>query len=303
MSSFKILALWYSQTGQLHQIITHFLQPLTETNSIDIDIVEYKPAIPYPFPWSSQEFFNTMPESVLLTPTPLAPLNFAHSSYDLIVLAYQPWYLSPSIPANSLFHTPEFLHIIRNTPVITLIGSRNMWINSQEIIKKQLHTAGANLIGNIAFSDKHQNQISAITIVHWMLSGRKDKKYGIFPLPGISTSDIQQASEYGTVLHTAIQSQSLQGIQSKFLALGYMNIPLDVQFIEERAKRLFTVWAQLITKFGSSLQGRKRLVTTFKWYLIIALFIVAPIVFFFYFFLFYPFTYKAVNKKKQIYLQ
>lgn len=301
--SFKILALWYSQTGQLHHIVTNFLQPLSTDSSIDIDIVEYKPATPYPFPWSSKVFFDTMPESVLCTPTPLEPLRFAHSSYDLVILAYQPWYLSPSIPANSLFHTTEFLKIILNTPVITLIGSRNMWINSQEIIKKQLADAGAHLIGNIAFADRHQNQISAITIVYWMLNGKKDKKYGIFPLPGISTSDIERAKEYGSVLHTAIVSQSFEAIQSKFLALGYMNIPLDIQFIEERAKRLFTVWAKLITKYGATPKGRSRLVTAFKWYLILALFVVAPIVFSLYFFLVYPFTYKAVNKKKQIYLQ
>lgn len=300
-SSFKILALCYSQTGQLQQIVSNFIEPLLA--HANVDLVEYKPQIPYPFPWSSQEFFNTMPESILLTPTDLVPMHFKHSRYDLILFAYQPWYLSPSIPANSLFASLEFLNIVRNTPVITLIGSRNMWLNSQAILKEKLHNAGAKLIANIAFADRHQNQISAITIVYWMLTGRKDKKYGIFPLPGISQTDIERAKEYGTVLRNAITTENLEHVQSQFLALGYMKLPIDILFIEERAKRLFVLWAKLITKFGSTQSSRAVLVKAFKWYLFVALFVVAPIVFTLYFFLVYPFTFRAANKKKQIYLQ
>ena len=296
----RILAISYSQTGQLDKIINNFICQL---NEFDIDRIQYKPEIEFTFPWTMNSFFEAMPESILETPFPLQPISFKYEKYDLIILGYQPWYLSPSIPTNSLLQSTEFLKRVKDTPIITIIGSRNMWINSQNSVKNRIENAGGKIIGNIPFVDRNQNQVSAVTILHWMLTGKKTKKYGIFPRPGISDKDIASAEIFGKILQASIVNNNLNTIQNSFLSTNLISLPTDILFIEERAKRLFSIWAKLITKYGKSPKGRTRLLTAFKYYLIIALFIVAPIVIFIFKILILPFVSASINKKKQIYLQ
>ncbi|ULT44347.1 hypothetical protein KRR40_13935 [Niabella defluvii] len=47
-------------------------------------------------------------------------------------MGWQPWNLSPSIPFNSILQDEKFKNLIKGTPVITISGCRNMWINAQE---------------------------------------------------------------------------------------------------------------------------------------------------------------------------
>lgn len=296
----KILVVYYSQTGQLNEITENFISTL---QNVEIDKFTYSPVVPFPFPWTSEVFFDSMPESVNETPVPLKDINYTYKQYDLVIFAYQPWFLSPSIPASSLLQNEEFLSRIKNTPVITLIGTRNMWLNSQESVKLRITNAGGRIIGNIPFIDRAQNQLSAITILHWMLTGKKTKKYNIFPKPGVSDEDILSAADYGKILNEAIQNNNLDGIQDKFLKVGRISIPTEILFIEGKAKRLFKIWTHLISKFGTTPIKRKWLVQAFKYYLIIALFVVAPFVVAFYQIFIAPFMFKAINKKKQIFLQ
>jgi hypothetical protein len=79
----KILVVNYSQTGQLNEIIDQFLSPF-DPESIERHQIE--PAKPYVFPWTTEEFFDKMPECVQEEPIALKPIPFANDHYDLIVL-------------------------------------------------------------------------------------------------------------------------------------------------------------------------------------------------------------------------
>jgi hypothetical protein len=296
----KILVVSYSQSGQLHEIVENFIKPL---KNLDIDFIRYSPKIPFPFPWTSASFFDTMPESVLEKTIELESVNYRHSVYDLIVFAYQPWYLSPSIPANSLLQEAEFLKRVNNTPVITIIGSRNMWLNSQESIKERIKKSGGHIIANLPFTDRNQNQISALTILHWMLTGKKTKKFYFLPLPGVDEKDILSASEFGQILNKAIQNKNLNNLQAEFLSTGLIFLPTEIVFIEKKAKRLFLIWANMISKYGTTTVKRKWLIRAYKYYLFIALFIVAPLIMVMYKIFIVPFIQRRINKEKEVYLR
>jgi len=258
----KVLVVSYSQSGQLNEISDNFIKGL---ENVEIDSIRYSTKHQFPFPWTSEVFFDAMPESVMETPLELNEIRYKYSKYDLIIFAYQPWFLSPSIPASSLLQDQEFLSRVAGTPVITLIGSRNMWINSQESVKARILNAGGQIIANIPFIDRAQNHISAITILHWMLKGKKTKKYNIFPKPGVSEEDILFASNYGKILNEAIQANDLTNLQLKFLSQEKILLPTNIMFIEEKAKRLFKIWTNLIIRFGKSPVKRKWLLRAFKY--------------------------------------
>ncbi len=290
----KVLYLSYSQSGQLDEIAERFFLPFS---SHKIDRVKVRPSKPFPFPWTSAEFFDAMPETVLEEPIQLEPLNIPGSDYDLIVLGYQPWFLSPSLPVTALLKSDEFKTVVQGKPVVTIVGSRNMWINSQISINRLIEQAGAKVVANIPFSDKTNNIVSAVTILYWMLSGRKERMWGVFPKPGVSDEDIERAGEPGRIVLAHAESGEYTSLQEKIA--DFVTVPTDILFIEKRAKRLFRIWAGIIKRFGKTPRSRRLWVSIYKYYLIIALFIVAPIVLLVYYILVLPFVYKRVAAEKK----
>ena len=291
----KILITYFSQSGQLKSILDEFSQPFLGV--AEIDFVEVKPAQPFPFPWTSSSFYQAMPETVLEHPISLLPLDFKHEKYDLIIVGYQPWFLSPSLPLTSLFHVEEFRQRVFGTPVITVIGARNMWLNAQESVKGFIQKADGKLVANIPLVDKHPNLLSAVSIVHWMMTGKKERKWGVFPLPGVSDTDIKSASKTGEVVLNAIQNGTLTNVQDELIAKGWVQIPTTVLFIEQRAKKLFRIWAKLI-KGKESSGSRVLWLKVFRVYLVVALYMVAPILLTVDTILFRPFTQRSINRKK-----
>ena len=291
----KILAIYYTQSGQLADIVHSFLSPLNQT---EIEYIQFKPKVDFPFPWTDRVFYETMPETVAEIPVELEELSFQHKEYDLIIFGYQPWFLSPSLPATSLLKNIEFKNLLKNTPVITVIGARNMWLNAQESVKKLIKDAGGDLKGNVPLIDKHPNALSAMSIVHWMMTGKKTRKYGIFPLPGVSDEDIKGASKFGEILNQSIKENALDTFQSNIVLAGAVNINTNILFIESKAKKIFRIWTGIIKR--KEQQGKRSFwVRFFRIYLLIALFVVSPILLIFYNLLIFPFKTKSIKKEKE----
>lgn len=292
----KVLAVFYTQSGQLASIIDHFTRPLLDAGAT-VEKVQVFPAPAYPFPWSGKSFFAVMPDCVNQVPGPLEPFSFKEASYDLIVLGYQAWFLSPSIPANSLMNDPRFKALAKNTPVITITGARNMWMSAMEKIKPVLKKLDARLVGNISLVDRHPNFVSFVTILYWMFSGKKDRYLNIFPVPGVSEADIVHTRVYGDLVVPHLQNNNWQGLQEDLVDAGAVQIRYALMFIESKARKIFKVWAGIISKR----KKRTGWLVAFKYYLLIALFIAAPIILTVDAIFFKPFLSGRIKRQKQYY--
>jgi len=292
----KVLAVYFSQTGQLGQIIDRFTAPLEEAGA-SVEKLVIQPAKKFPFPWTSPAFFGAMPDCVLLKPAELEPFTLRESSYDLIIIGYQPWFLSPSIPANSFLQHPAFLAVARNTPVVTISGCRNMWINAQEKIKGLLSKAGARLVGNIALVDKHNNYVSLVTIIHWMFSGRRDKKWGIFPKPGVTDEDIANSAIFGKTVSAHLAGNDWESLQPRLVEQKAVQIKYHLMFFEGKGARIFPIWANLINKKNN----KGPWVTGFKYYLLFALLIMGPLMLLIDTLFFRWFKLNRIKEQKQYY--
>jgi hypothetical protein len=292
----KVLAVYYTQTGQLGEIIDQFTSPISG-EGVTLEKLVLQPVHKFPFPWTSPVFFDAMPESVLLKPAELEPFSLKESKYDLIIIGFQPWFLSPSLPISSFMQHPAFKAIASDTPVITISGCRNMWINAQEKNKNLLKNAGGRLVGNIALVDKHNNYISLVTILYWMFAGKKDKKWGIFPKPGVSDEDISNSILFGKIVKEHLEKNEWEGLQTKLQEQNAALVKYPLMFIERKAGRLFLIWAKVISKK----KNRKRWLVVFKYYLLTALCVAAPIILTVDFIFFKPFLGKRIKKQKQYY--
>jgi hypothetical protein len=277
----QILVLYYTQTGQQKEILDQLLSPLLLDPSVEVDVHLLQPVSDFTFPWDSDRFFDAFPESFLQIPAPLHPLpqEIQEKDYDLIVLGYQVWYLSPSIPFNSFLQSEDGKKLLRGKPVVTVIGCRNMWVMAHEKVKKSLHQLGAQLVGNIVLVDRHVNHISLVTIVHWMFTGRKDRYLGFFPKPGVSDQDIKQSSQFGEILLDHLHKGDYKGMQDQLLQKGAVMIRPLLVFIDQRGSAIFAKWAAIVRKKGLPGDSKRRpWLKAFYVYLWIALWIIAPVV-------------------------
>ena len=289
----RVLVVYYTQSGQLKEIIDSVLSPLTE---VTIDFLPIDTAEPFPFPWTDEAFFGAFPESYLQIPQPLKPFQLAHTDYDLVIIGYQVWYLSPSIPFNSFLQHPEAKKLLSGKPVITISGTRNMWVMAHQKVKKLLTDCGAHLVGNIALTDRHHNHISVITIVQWLFSGDKNKRYlGVFPKAGVADKDKQGASVYGTLIAPHLQTGDYNGLQQEIVAHGGVHYKRFLLSAEKKGNRLFGIWAKMI--YGS--KKRKFLLKCFHIYLYIAIWVLMPIVWLLYWLTYPLFFWKVESDKKK----
>jgi len=290
----RVLVLYYSQSGQLLEILNQLTLPLQSNPELSITFCEIEPDPPFSFPWNNHTFFEAFPESVMQIPQGVKPLpeHVMQNKYDLIILGYQVWFLSISIPINSFLFSPDAAQLFQNTPVLTVIGCRNMWVNAQEKMKKRLQELQAHLVGNIVLTDKAPNLISAYTIVKWMFTGKKEKYLGIFPKPGISDQDINNASVFAAPIRQAIQQNNYATLHNQLLSLGAVSIKPFIVTIEKRGALIFNKWAQIIIRKKSS---RRRWLRVFNIYLAVAIWVISPVAYLLYL-ITYPFT--SNNRKK-----
>jgi hypothetical protein len=248
MTRQKILVIYYSQTGQLKRIADVIAAPLQQ--QADIVYEEIIPVQPFPFPWNKQAFFDTMPETVLGRPRAIQPLKVGPTDhFDLVILAFQPWFLSPSQPVAAFLQSQEAARLLKGKNVITLIGARNMWLNALETVKKYLYQAGAHLVGNIALVDTAPNLVSLITIVRWQFKGKKEATRYL-PPAGVPEKDIQAAARFADPIGKALQHGHYQQLQQQLLALDAVTLKPNLVLLENRGIKAFRFWAGFISAKG-----------------------------------------------------
>ncbi|WP_288459867.1 dialkylrecorsinol condensing enzyme DarA [uncultured Chryseobacterium sp.] len=273
----EILVIYYSQTGQLTDIVKNIARPF-EAKKEEYNVIYYNIKLKkdFPFPWPNDVFFNTFPESYLQIPSEILPPpeEVVNKKFDLIIFGYQVWYLTPSIPIISFLKSGFAENILKGTPVVTVSATRNMWMYSQEKLKVYLKKLNAKLVGNIALVDRHDNYTSVLTILRWLTTGKKEKS-GILPAAGVSDEEIKGSVKYGEIIEKHFSRNDLDTLQPDLVRNGAVEIRAFLVRVEKVGNKIFTIWSNLIMK---KKEKRPLLIKFFKVYLMAAIWIISPIV-------------------------
>lgn len=257
----KVVVLYYTQSGQLKEAVDATLGPLQNRSSISVDYIQLKPVQAFPFPWGFMEFFGAFADTVQGKPCELQPLNEDQlANADLVILAYQPWFLTISQPMHSFLQSEMGQHALQSKPVVTLVACRNMWINAQETIKARLQGIGASLVGHIAYVDRSPNLISLVTVVAYVMGGIKGRFLGLFPKYGFSKTELEtKASQFGDCIAKAVESDNFSVLEDQLLERGAVQVESSLMVMEGRGKILFPLYARFLTKDGTASPGQKRI--------------------------------------------
>lgn len=273
-----ILVVHYSQTGQLSQAVAALVQPLRDAGH-QVHEMSLVPQQPFPFPWPPLKFLDAFPESVQLAPGPLQPPDLPpHVKFDLIVLAYQAWYLSPSQPMTAFLQGADAARLLRGKPVVTLVACRNMWLMAQEKMKALIAAAGGELRDHIALSDPPEHALSSfITTPRWLLTGRRNAFWGL-PAAGIPAPELQGTARFGRALALALDRDAERSAAPMLSGLRAAPVDLKLILSEHAGHRAFKLWSRLLRAIGGpGSPVRQPFLLLFAVYLVLMILTVVPI--------------------------
>ena len=294
----KVAVFYYTQTGQSLQVVQSICGPLVKAE-LTVIYKEIVPTESFPFPWSGRSFFQAFPESREAIPCDINQIDLQDiEDANAVIIVYPVWFLSVSIPTHAFFQHPQIQEYLKGKPIITVTACRNMWLMAHRQAASYIETAGGKLYGHIVLQDRHHNLVSVLTIVRWLLYGKKEKNR-LFPAAGVSDADIQNASVFGEILQRRITAAHFEHIQDEFFQAGAIDYKPAMIFVEKVGYRIFGLWAKFILKRGKQ---RTFWLSLFKYYLFAAIYIASPVGLTF-FWLSYPFRIKKMEKqKKEIFL-
>jgi hypothetical protein len=233
----KLTIYWYSQTGQLKETIDAFVAPLVEAGW-EIRWCAVTPSVEYPFPWSLRRFLGVMPESA----DPAATVDVLlpdDDEPDLVLFAYQVWYLAPSVPMWSVLarHPERFA----GRGVIGLTACRNMWYSAALAVARAVTSAGGRYLGTVAAIDDAPAGATFVTTLRWMLTGRREA-FSIFPRAGVGDRQLTRVRALGEAVAGA---DGEAGIAQVLARPDAAPVEPAIAAADLAAGRVFRVWSKL----------------------------------------------------------
>jgi hypothetical protein len=205
------------------------------------------------------------------------PLKDLADDYDLIILGYTIWFLSPSIPVTGFMQSEQAKKLFNNKPVVTLIACRDMWVMAQEKMKTLLSDVGATLIDNVVLTDQGGSIYAFITTPRWLLTGKKDPFWG-FPPAGVSDEDLANSSRFGDRLLIALQNDEEKKKEPLLKNMGAVTVNGKLVATEKIATRSFMIWGKLIQAAGKpGAFSRKIVITIYALFLAILVLTIVPL--------------------------
>jgi hypothetical protein len=186
----------YTQTGQLREVTEALTAPL-DARGWDIRWVDVRPRDAFPFPWPIRRFFGVFAQAV--DPDALVELvepdgGFVTAADELVILAYQVWYLAPSLPIRTLLKAhPE---AVRGRDVVSVIACRNMWYSAVVEVSGLLRTAGARRVDVVAATDTRRSSTTLVTTLRWLLMGKREPFLWL-ARAGVGGDELSRVGEVG----------------------------------------------------------------------------------------------------------
>jgi hypothetical protein len=275
----RILLVEFSQSGQLSDVVRNFARPLFEARDVEVQVETLRPRRPYPFPWPILRFFDTFPEAVHLDPPELEPLGVdARQRFDLVILGYTVWFLSPALPVTAFLKSDTARAVLRDTPVVTVVACRDMWLMAQERVKELLRDAGARLVGHAAFTDEAGSAGSFLATPVWVMTGRRGPHLGgLIPRAGVAPERVRAAERFGArILDTLRAGRALD--ESLLRGLDAVRVNERLIASEVVIRRGLRLWGSLLRALGP--QGawvRKPVLLVYILWLVLMILTVVPV--------------------------
>ena len=246
----RILIVYYSNSGDAGRVVERLAVDLRRAD-VELVVQRLRPIVEYPFPWRSiGRFFGVLPECHLGPLPALQPMAVdLAQSFDLVILVYQVWFLAPSLPMQSFLQSAA-APVLRDTKVITISVSRNMWHSAAQTMKALLQQAGARHIDHVSLTHQVPAWATFITTPRALLLGKKESFWRLFPAAGISEAELAGLSRFSQAILN--QRQKLKSADDSPLLAGLGAVHIQQRYVvpELIGWYWFRGWARLLRLLG-----------------------------------------------------
>jgi hypothetical protein len=270
----KALVIFYSQMGQTQEAITALLQGLSK--HVAVDQLKIESEDKFSFPWQMRAFFRVFPRCIRgLAPAVNLDTVDWHQ-YDLIILGYQVWFLSPSLPMQGFLNSPSAAQL-RGKPVVTLATCRNLWISALNTVKARLANLGAEFVGQITLCERNPVWASFVTTPYWIFTGRK-QGLRFLPPAGIAAEQFATLEPKGEQLGRLLASGADHRTMTEAGLFGANSQSVSLAMMEWIGIRFFRIWAGLIAALAPAAGlAQDILLLLFRLNLVVLILVVVPL--------------------------
>jgi hypothetical protein len=205
MTPRRILILYYSQTGQTKMVLEVVRDELVKAQH-RVDMVRLEPLEDFRFPWSPLALLGlclkTYAGANLSVALKDLPQDVVREPYDLVLVGYQPWFLTPSVPVRS-FLDCAMSELLRGRNVVSVITARALWRRSYRVFAAKVASRGGRVVDSLVVQDPSRQPMNMVTTVFYLLTGRTlDRGFfkRVFPPVGIGEGGLQQSRIFGEKL-------------------------------------------------------------------------------------------------------
>jgi hypothetical protein len=245
----RVWVAYYSQAGDAAAVARAVSEPFQAAGH-EVVIERIRVVEDYPFPWRSLfRFFSVLPESLLGPPPPVYPIALdLRTPLDLVILVYQVWFLSPSLPVQGFLASPS-AEVLGGRELLTVSVSRNMWVSGFQRMKRWIRECGAVHLDHISVTHQGPPWATFVTEPRAALSGRRDP-FWFFPAAGVGEAALEHvrclgalACERWSQRLAADRAPLLAGVEAAHIHPRYL-LPECVGWY------LFMAWAHLLKRLG-----------------------------------------------------
>jgi len=267
----KVLVISYSQAGQTQRALGDFLRGFEK--NIAVDRVDIEPREAFPFPWKMSAFFRVFPRAVRGLAPEIAPLSVRWDDYDLVILGWQVWFLSPSLPIQGFLQSP-YATGLKGKKVVSLVTCRNLWHSASRTVGAALRALGSDPVGQITVAETSPIWASFVTTPRWMLTGKKGA-FAFFPEAGIAREEFAPLEGRGERLGQSWVSSQGHSLDAREFGANLNKLSLTL--MDAIGFQFFRAWSWLILKLAPRAGVRQDLLLVlFRVNLVLLILSVAP---------------------------
>lgn len=205
----QVLVISYSFTGQTGRIVEEVSRSL-EKGGHTVSRAPLRLVHSYPFPAPPSMLLQLLQQSLRgqWPVEPLEPLDADLSlPYDLVIIGYQPWYMTPSVPVHS-FLKSDAARVLRGKPVVGLVSCRAEFRRACGLFQKGVEAVGGQVVEQRVWVDQDARPTNLLSLVHMLKNGHDPEggplKRLLKPF-GVGPAGLARAQSYGEALSTRLK--------------------------------------------------------------------------------------------------
>lgn len=209
----RVIALYSSLTQQTERVVLEVAGAL-QSGGHQVALEKLELQEPYPLPLPAPTLARLLKQAVSgrWPAPPVQPLSGPLPEQpDLIILGYQPWFMTPSVPMHA-FLKSEQAALLKGRPVIGLLTCRGMYARASGLFREWVEAQGGQVVEQRVWCDQSPEPGNFASLGYMLKHGHEPRgglMKQLIPPFGPGEAGFIRARQYGESLSARLHTGTL----------------------------------------------------------------------------------------------